>query len=215
MRVWFCAPLLFYAKIYNMSEFTNEINNSPEPVEVKPIEQTWSTESRIKLVLELGAKIEDWIKANLPAYMNDEDRATQSYRLGYAINEVLVNAATYGNLQWKKPEGIIKMKQGERTNSIEKLEAARPDLAKKLVVIKITIKDNSLVATIKDEGQGFDLNAVPNPLDKDNIYNETGRGLEFPRKFFSTMETKKSEDGFEVILTKDLSGYKNANSAVT
>lgn len=49
--------------------------------------------------------------------------------------------------------------------------------ALKKVDVSFTKKDNSLIFTIKDDGEGFDHNILPDPTSPENIENPSGRGV--------------------------------------
>ena len=47
----------------------------------------------------------------------------------------------------------------------------------KKVVLTAELGDYGLVVCAKDEGEGFDLDSLSNPLVPDNILHESGRGF--------------------------------------
>ncbi len=47
----------------------------------------------------------------------------------------------------------------------------------KKVVVTCTRRGNVLVIKVKDEGKGFNPNAIPNPIHEDNLLRESGRGV--------------------------------------
>lgn len=51
--------------------------------------------------------------------------------------------------------------------------------AQKLVRIAAEISKNEARFTIEDEGEGFDVNAIPDPLDPENLFKTSGRGVLF------------------------------------
>lgn len=55
--------------------------------------------------------------------------------------------------------------------------------ATKKINIKRELKDNSLIFYIRDEGQGFDIEKVENPLEDANIKKPCGRGVFFLKHF--------------------------------
>lgn len=52
----------------------------------------------------------------------------------------------------------------------------REDINKN-VILDIEYSPHQLVAKIKDQGQGFDYNNIPDPTEPENIEKMTGRGL--------------------------------------
>jgi len=55
---------------------------------------------------------------------------------------------------------------------------------------------------IEDQGKGFDLSAVPDPTDPENLESPCGRGIMLMRGFMSRVEF--NEKGNRVILEKDM-----------
>lgn len=50
---------------------------------------------------------------------------------------------------------------------------------RKLVRIIADISDTEAKFTIEDEGEGFDVNSIPDPLDPQNLFKTSGRGVLF------------------------------------
>ena len=69
--------------------------------------------------------------------------------IGLAVRESVVNAVLHGN---------------------------RCDLSKK-VVLTAELDEDGLLISVKDEGEGFDPDSLPDPLISDNLLHETGRGF--------------------------------------
>ncbi len=89
-----------------------------------------------------------------------------------AVNEAATNAIVYGNKQM-------------------------PD---KKVVVETNISPERAVVVIKDEGEGFDPDAVPNPVEEENITKTHGRGLFLMRELCDKVEYR--DGGRTVALTK-------------
>ena len=51
--------------------------------------------------------------------------------------------------------------------------------ARKLVRITAEVSKQEAKFTIEDEGEGFDVNNIPNPLDPENLFKTSGRGVLF------------------------------------
>ena len=49
----------------------------------------------------------------------------------------------------------------------------------KLVRISAEVSSKEARFTIEDEGEGFDVNKIPDPLDPANLFKESGRGVLF------------------------------------
>ena len=75
--------------------------------------------------------------------------------IGMALREALANAIKHGNRQDEK----------------------------KRVFVRFTIHRRSLEVEVRDEGTGFDPQAVPDPLAPENLLKAYGRGIFFMRQF--------------------------------
>ena len=94
----------------------------------------------------------------------------------------------YGNLLISTIEAV--------TNAIVHGNNSDPE---KLVHIDLVSDDKKIDVTITDEGQGFDVNIVPDPTKPDYIENPNGRGV-FLRKNLAD-DVKFDKNGSVVTLT--------------
>ena len=90
-----------------------------------------------------------------------------------AFSEALVNAIVHGNKE-------------------------NPD---KSVYINIDFDKTTLVIRIKDEGDGFILEEIPDPTKNDNLLKEHGRGLYIIKSLVDKFECNSSDKGTEFVLT--------------
>lgn len=90
-----------------------------------------------------------------------------------AISEALVNAIIHGNKE-------------------------NPD---KKVFVEITYDEKKLETKIKDEGEGFILEDIPDPTENNNLLKEHGRGIYIIKSLVDKFECHSSEQGTEFILT--------------
>ena len=97
------------------------------------------------------------------------------YRVGIAIRESMVNAVVHGN----------------RYNS------------RKKVHLKLVRTADRLTIVIGDEGDGFDPNAVPDPLAGENLLRGSGRGVMLMQSFMDEFEiSQRQPQGTEVKMVK-------------
>ena len=75
--------------------------------------------------------------------------------------------------------------------------------ASKSVQLECHITDSGVDITITDEGKGFNQEAVPDPLDPDNLEKPGGRGLLFIRHYMDAVEY--AYPGNRVRMTKKFS----------
>lgn len=99
-------------------------------------------------------------------------------QVGLAVRELVANAILHGN---------------------------RCDMSKK-VQLTAELTDTGLMVCIKDEGEGFDPDSLPDPLVPDNLLNETGRGFFLVKTCMDDVIVRRAETrGMEVTLIKYLS----------
>ncbi len=97
------------------------------------------------------------------------------YRVGIAIRECMVNAVVHGN----------------RYNS------------RKKVHLKVERTTDRLTVVVQDEGEGFDPNAVPDPLAGENLLRGSGRGVMLMQSFMDEFQiSQRQPKGTEVKMVK-------------
>ena len=102
----------------------------------------------------------------------------EQLNIGMAVRECAVNAVVHGNGYSKK----------------------------KNVHLSIERSEDDLVVLIGDEGAGFDLSSLPDPLAEENILRQSGRGLLLIRTFMDEVDLHpRAGGGTEVRLVKHLS----------
>ncbi|HBR58498.1 MAG TPA: hypothetical protein DEA22_13680 [Blastocatellia bacterium] len=72
--------------------------------------------------------------------------------------------------------------------------------AQKLVKISAEISSQQARFTIEDEGEGFDMNAIPDPLDPENLFKSSGRGVLFIYNIMD--EVQYNERGNQLTMIK-------------
>jgi serine/threonine-protein kinase RsbW len=122
------------------------------------------------------------LKAAEETGFDEDDR----HRIGMAVRECMVNAVVHGNRYNRN-------KQVHVSAYIEKIDpaaAARPN-------VRFTIR-------ITDQGEGFEMQEVPDPLHDTNLLRHSGRGLFLMGAFMDDMKVRKvSPTGTEVTLVKN------------
>ena len=99
-----------------------------------------------------------------------------AYNIWLSVHETVVNAVKHGNLLQ----------------------------IQKKVEVKYGVMGRKIVIEVIDEGSGFNLNELPDPLAPENIWKESGRGIFLIKKFMDRIEFKRDKAGFRVILNKKL-----------
>lgn len=105
------------------------------------------------------------------------------HRIGMSVREGVINAVNYGNRQ-------------------------RPD---KKVRMTVALLEDKMEIHVSDEGAGFRLEDVPDPLAEENLLKSSGRGLFLIRAFMDEFDVRRSrQGGAELVLAKR---YPDASSA--
>jgi len=89
------------------------------------------------------------------------------------------------------------------TNAIQ--HGNKLDLGKK-VIIRFELRADKLSISVRDQGNGFKAEDVPNPLDAENLLKPNGRGIFYIRTFMDEVEFRPlSQGGMEVYMVKKVS----------
>lgn len=99
------------------------------------------------------------------------------YRIGMAVREGVINAFHYGNQE-------------------------RPE---KKIYLAVELTAEKMVIHVLDEGKGFKLEDVPNPLAEENLLSTSGRGIFLMRSFMDEFDVVHGRTGgAEIIMSKKL-----------
>ena len=101
----------------------------------------------------------------------------ECYRIGMAVREGVINAFHYGNQE--KPE--------------------------KKIHLAIDLTQDKMVIKVMDEGKGFRLADVADPLAEENLLSTSGRGIFLMRAFMDEFDiVPGSTGGAEIVMSKKL-----------
>jgi serine/threonine-protein kinase RsbW len=99
----------------------------------------------------------------------------ECYRIGMSVREGVINAFHYGNQE--KPE--------------------------KKIHLAIDLTEEKMVIHVMDEGKGFQLSDVPDPLAEENLLSTSGRGIFLMRAFMDEFNVVPGRTGgAEIIMSK-------------
>jgi serine/threonine-protein kinase RsbW len=105
----------------------------------------------------------------------------EQHRIGMAVRECMVNAVVHGN----------------RYNR------------NKQVQVSVATGNDAFTVRITDQGEGFEMEEVPNPLQDNNLLRHSGRGLFLMGAFMDDVKVRKlSPSGTEVTLIKKVAERK-------
>jgi serine/threonine-protein kinase RsbW len=100
------------------------------------------------------------------------------YEISMSVREAVINAVIHGNIY---------------------------DPAKKVHVV-FERQPEALRITVTDQGQGFNPDQVPNPLDPENLLKQSGRGLFLIRSYMDEVRVQKLKSGLQVHMIKRIRG---------
>jgi serine/threonine-protein kinase RsbW len=99
------------------------------------------------------------------------------HKFGMAVREGVINAYNYGNRQDRR----------------------------KKIHLTVEFEPERMVVHVLDEGGGFELHEVPDPLAEENLLRTSGRGLFLVRAFMDDLAVRRgSKGGAELVMSKRL-----------
>lgn len=99
------------------------------------------------------------------------------YKIGMSVREGVINAFHYGNQE--KPE--------------------------KKIYLAIDLTEDKMIIHVLDEGSGFSLSDVPDPLAEENLLSTSGRGIFLMRAFMDEFDVVPGNTGgAEIVMAKRL-----------
>lgn len=124
--------------------------------------------------------------------------ATQQHHMGIALDEALINAMYHGNLelpanQLSKVRSFIR--EGQKNELVEERCQESP-YSDRRVHVQFRLCPERIRITVRDDGEGFDPEAVPTPDSSSD--DEIGRGLVLVRAFMDEVEF--SEQGKQITM---------------
>jgi CheY-like chemotaxis protein/anti-sigma regulatory factor (Ser/Thr protein kinase) len=123
---------------------------------------------------------------------------TEATRVGVALEECLLNAIYHGNL------GVSSsLKQDGDGSAFYRLAAERREEAPyrdRRVRVGVRVGRRAATFVVADDGPGFDVSALPDPTDPENLIRPSGRGILFMRMFMD--EVRYNPQGNRVTLVK-------------
>jgi serine/threonine-protein kinase RsbW len=101
----------------------------------------------------------------------------ECYRIGMSVREGVINAFHYGNQE--KPE--------------------------KKIHLAVDLTQEKMIIHVMDEGRGFRLEDVPDPLAQENLLSTSGRGIFLMRTFMDEFHVVPGRTGgAELIMSKKI-----------
>ena len=108
----------------------------------------------------------------------------ERYKIGMAVREGVINAVNYGNGCQRAKKVHLTFERGPE----------------------------KLVIHVLDQGTGFNLADVPDPLLDENLLKSSGRGIFLMRTFMDEFEVRKGRSGgAELVMSKRIPAPNNAS----
>ncbi len=79
---------------------------------------------------------------------------------------------------------------------------------RKKVCVTCEVNTDVLIVRVKDQGNGFDPAAVPNPLDEQNLMKESGRGIFLIRSMMDKVDYSMTQQGTTIEMVINLKRLK-------
>jgi serine/threonine-protein kinase RsbW len=168
------------------------MTNEALPTNEQIFETDWIIPTDIGWV---GPIVEKLIK-ELDTHSWDKD-SEEVNAVQLTFREALINAIAHGNLNVAIPDG-----SNEDISAIAERKL-QEDPTDKKVYVHIKIEPTTVEITVRDEGGGFDPDALPDPTSPENILKPKGRGIQIYMKgFLDDVIFKKLDKGMEVKMIK-------------
>ncbi len=127
-------------------------------------------------------------------------------RVGVALEEALVNAYYHGNLEISSE---LRETDHQAYYELARSRSQIEPYASRSIYVDVEFTPNRATYVVRDEGPGFDPDALPDPTDEEHLDRSSGRGLLLMRTFMD--EVRFNAQGNEVTLTKLRSREKVAS----
>jgi serine/threonine-protein kinase RsbW len=110
------------------------------------------------------------------------------HKIGMSVREGVINAYNYGN-------------QRERS---------------KKIFLTVELELERMVIRVRDQGPGFEVKEIPDPLSEENLLRTSGRGLFLMRAFMDEFEVHKGRGGgAELVMVKRFPKRTNGRQPAT
>jgi serine/threonine-protein kinase RsbW len=122
-----------------------------------------------------------------------------SVALAEGITERVARAAGFND------DDCLKIGMSVREGVINAFRYGNEEQRHKKIQLNFEVRDDKFVVHILDQGRGFDLHEVPDPLADENLLKTSGRGIFLMRTFMDEFELRRTpQGGAEVIMAKKL-----------
>ncbi|MBN2570987.1 MAG: ATP-binding protein [Ignavibacteriales bacterium] len=117
------------------------------------------------------------------------------------VEKFMLKIAKEINMDTEKHNNFILAVSEALANSI--IHGNKCDTNKK-VFIEVVADDKNIVVRLRDQGDGFNVDCIPDPTEPDNILKDTGRGIHIMKAFADSLEYLNTGNGTETKLVFSL-----------
>jgi serine/threonine-protein kinase RsbW len=96
--------------------------------------------------------------------------------IAISITEIISNAILHGN-------------KGDKNKKVD---------------ISFQLESDAIIISVKDEGPGFDINNIDNPIEPQNLLKDSGRGVFIVKALMDKIEFEAKNNGLTVIMMKKI-----------
>ena len=127
---------------------------------------------------------------------------TGRLQIGVALKEALLNALFHGNLEISHEDTAQVQDILIKENDVSPVERRRNEIpyCDRRIRVEILLSSQEARITIRDDGSGFDVSAIPDTTEAGTLESDEGRGLALMRSF--TDELNFNDVGNEVTMVK-------------
>lgn len=115
------------------------------------------------------------------------------------LSEMLTNAIEHGNLGITGDDKLNATESGTYYDLVNERLCDRR-FTDRLVTFTYKIDKDGIIIEIEDEGEGFDVNSLPDPTDPESLLKPHGRGILITRMYFD--DVSYNDKGNKVTLSK-------------
>jgi len=153
-----------------------------EPERVRSFKMGVTSLQARRMIAELHDIIEKTLRFKLQRIDPDQKAVREKIDLELPSDLTLMNAVLEYLLDRVAKLGLIKV---EQSNLFVALDEAFVNAVKhgnrndpsKLLRVTAELSAHEAIFTVEDEGEGFDVNAIPDPCDPANLFKSNGRGV--------------------------------------
>ncbi len=132
-----------------------------------------------------------------------------SVSLAEGITERVARAAGFND------DDCLKIGMSVREGVINAFRYGNEEQRNKKIKLIFEVREDKFVVHIVDQGRGFDLQQVPDPLAEENLLKTSGRGIFLMRTFMDELDVRRStQGGAELIMAKKLVCARSSASQI-